>query len=442
MKKHINSSVVAIVLILVSFSKAQGIAIGELVPDVKIPFIINYPETSITLSDLKGKAVILDFWATWCGPCVEAFPKMDSLQKKFGDKLKILLVNNQKENVAMDFLKKIDKVKNIRLPTVLQDTQLNALFRHQVIPHYVWIDSDGIVQAITGADQVTEQNIASFIKGAKLALKTKNDSKINTNFFKPVFLRNPQVPFSEQDILYCSAPTDNYESILTKYNPMVHGYSNSNKYTDSTDARIVSINAPIIWLYMYAYGKGEWEMLNVEKIKTEIKDSAKYIFSWNENDNPDGFENYLGAHTFCYELIVRPSDSSNIFKIMQKDLEAYFDLRGSIERLPKTTWSLIRSDTTDRLQSKGGEAMELANAYGLRYKNRPFRYLLFDMDNIQSKYPIVNETGFDLEKRIDLDIVADLTNLNQVNSELAKYGLRFIEKEIEKDVIVIREVAK
>jgi thiol-disulfide isomerase/thioredoxin len=35
----------------------------------------------------NGKLMILDFWATWCGACISKFPKLDSLQKKYADKL-------------------------------------------------------------------------------------------------------------------------------------------------------------------------------------------------------------------------------------------------------------------------------------------------------------------------------------------------------------------
>ncbi len=70
----------------------KGIQIGQQVPDLLLTNLHNYRDkqgnlsSSAKISDFKGKLLILDFWATWCSPCVAMIPKMDSLQQEFKDK--------------------------------------------------------------------------------------------------------------------------------------------------------------------------------------------------------------------------------------------------------------------------------------------------------------------------------------------------------------------
>ena len=73
---------------------ARPLSIGDSIPhDLVLSDVYNYPVSKIRLSDLKGKFIILDFWATWCGACIATFPKMHQLQARFGDNLQVILVN-------------------------------------------------------------------------------------------------------------------------------------------------------------------------------------------------------------------------------------------------------------------------------------------------------------------------------------------------------------
>ena len=168
MKKTIQIIVLAaLCLFLSSAARAQmtPLKIGDLVPDITINNIINYKTTSAKLSDFKGKLLILDFWATWCAPCVSMIPRMDSLQKQFDSKIQFLSITSQNAAVVESFRTKLQKQKNAvySLPEVLEDKTLRGMFPHSTLPHYVWIDQRGVVREITEFKEVNAQNIEKFL---------------------------------------------------------------------------------------------------------------------------------------------------------------------------------------------------------------------------------------------------------------------------------------
>ena len=64
-----------------AFAGGKGIKVGDALPELS-----TFGLEGKLPDDLKGKVVLLDFWASWCGPCKESFPVMDELQQKYGSK--------------------------------------------------------------------------------------------------------------------------------------------------------------------------------------------------------------------------------------------------------------------------------------------------------------------------------------------------------------------
>jgi thiol-disulfide isomerase/thioredoxin len=165
--------------------KVKPSTIGDTVPDITITNVYNYPASTIHLSDLKGKLVILDFWAVWCTGCIQGMPKLDSLQKEFQNKLQVILINDEGEKSAIENENKTKaffsrwKIKSnglFALPSSLKRIDsLEKLFPHIYIPHYVWIGPRGKVIAITSSGEITRENIKAALDGSPNVMPLKPD---------------------------------------------------------------------------------------------------------------------------------------------------------------------------------------------------------------------------------------------------------------------------
>lgn len=104
--KNIRAVAMLALILLTSFGVtawAAGIKIGDAFPD-----LATFQLEGKLPENLKGKVVMVDFWASWCEPCKESFPAMEALQQRYREKgLVIVAVNMDEKRADMEeFLKK------------------------------------------------------------------------------------------------------------------------------------------------------------------------------------------------------------------------------------------------------------------------------------------------------------------------------------------------
>jgi cytochrome c biogenesis protein CcmG/thiol:disulfide interchange protein DsbE len=109
--------------------------------------------------DVKGKFVLVDFWATWCGPCREAIPHLNQLQAKFKDRLVVIGLSNESPEA-------VRKMKSPKMEyAVGTDPQARTSRAVEVagIPHAMLIDPGGVVRFEGMPGYLTEEALARLI---------------------------------------------------------------------------------------------------------------------------------------------------------------------------------------------------------------------------------------------------------------------------------------
>ena len=86
--------ILLIALLLSNYAFAQ-VKNGEQVPDIEFKQLLNSSLKTAKLSHFKGKIVFIEFWATWCSPCVAAMPHLQELQKKYKNQLQIITITSE-----------------------------------------------------------------------------------------------------------------------------------------------------------------------------------------------------------------------------------------------------------------------------------------------------------------------------------------------------------
>jgi thiol-disulfide isomerase/thioredoxin len=99
-------------------------------------------------STLRNKVIIVNFWATWCPPCVAEMPELQSLYQKYGDRVAFVLVSSEKPEVVEAFMEK----NQYLMPVFYLATEPPASFAFRGYPTTFIVSRDGhIVSRKTGA---------------------------------------------------------------------------------------------------------------------------------------------------------------------------------------------------------------------------------------------------------------------------------------------------
>lgn len=124
--------------------------------------LVDADDTEFNFEATKGKVILVNFWATWCPPCIAEMPSLQSLYNDYGDKVVFMFVAQDKAEKVSAF---IDK-KGYNLPVYYSETEAPRLLTAKSIPTTYIIDKEGkIIVAETGAADWNSEEVRKVLNG-------------------------------------------------------------------------------------------------------------------------------------------------------------------------------------------------------------------------------------------------------------------------------------
>src|SRR5437588_919854 len=155
--------IICLLLLFVAFPGCQRGSHPEMIGKTAPDFTVRDADRTVALRDFRGRVVVLNFWATWCPPCVEEMPSLVQMQQRMGAKgVTVLAVSvDVDESAYQRFLKN----HKIELLTVRDpDQKSNNLYGTSKFPESYIIDRSGVVRRkFFGAVDWTQPEIVDFL---------------------------------------------------------------------------------------------------------------------------------------------------------------------------------------------------------------------------------------------------------------------------------------
>jgi thiol-disulfide isomerase/thioredoxin len=365
---------VAFVIILTNSTFAQTFMaqtnppmLGKVCPDFSMSVIgANGIEKPLNLSELRGKVVILEFWATYCAPCIPYIKHFEKLQFQFGDAIKVIEISEENRDKVDAFILKRG-YKNVSF-AMDWGRKLNDMFYHHFIPHTVVIDQDGVVLAFTSPDEIDQEVIGKLINREPVTFTMKHEyqeasytSSTNTlqNYDQPIIVNKPK--------------NQTYKIEFSNYK---EGYAT--EFVKESSSEYKFVNCPLSLIYQILYDQ------KTSRVVMDVNDLTKYSF---ENHN-----------SYCLDLSIPDFIGKTVQDVAIQQLEGLFPLKSKMEVRNKKVFTLLKSD----LQG----AMNSVDSTGIIQKGLTIKDLMNYMESnpqLVNNLPVVNETGLPDTTILDLD---------------------------------------
>lgn len=380
-----------------------------------------YKDNWTTISGMEGKSVIIDAFTSGCIICFRSFPKINNWQQIYRDKLQFLLVGKKDATIEKTY-ERFKAKYDLNLP-VNFDPAVMKLLGCRSFPEYIWINPEGIVKAVTGSEEMTEENIRAFLAGNKIK-RGAEPEKIQFNSSR-LFLLNGNGG-SDSNFLFRSVLTGWYKGqpVITPQRLLVKNNS----------FQVLGITRDQLYKYAFA-GASFW---SPEDSLYERFYPFPVIESTDSACVPS-----VDDPLYCYSLFspdIINGNENELRNIIHQDIERSFKMGAEVKRLQIPVWHLVLCDKdTTTIASRGQQFSGTRTYGGIHVKGFPMvEFIRFLQINNPFAGPFINDTG--IKGLIDVSFDAVISDIDDLRKGLQTVGLDLIKRNKEMDVIVYKSM--
>lgn len=146
---------------------AAALTVGEPAPPLSVSRLLQAPPgAAANWPALRGKAVVLEFWATWCAPCVAQIPRWNAMiERHKGQPVQFIALTAEDLDLVAGFLQTHPMAGWIALDA---GERTFSTYGVESVPFTVLVDAKGVVRAITSLDHLTDADVNALIAGREL----------------------------------------------------------------------------------------------------------------------------------------------------------------------------------------------------------------------------------------------------------------------------------
>jgi thiol-disulfide isomerase/thioredoxin len=334
------------------------------IPELDLSVITNIQTGEIQqekLSNSNGKIRILDFWATWCGPCIAKMSDLQKLKNEFPNDLEIISISDETIEKILPFVQK----RNLPFRFVVdKESVISNKFEVGALPFTILIDKKGIIKKINGSYMITPNVMRDLIED------------------KPVILPKPPVYIPSKSTSDTAIKGIKSQYIFTKYQSNVSSFAKDEMKGEYAGRRVMIYNLSLKGIVNVLSNYGQANVSNYDNSEFEKENLYCLDMIFEDKNAPQRSQ-------LALEFLLKKFPEK--IKIKSEKVKGYVLELGDKAKIPEVAEKnveFVSTATTQDLAQSLSRLMQVPVKNGLNYNHR-FILTMSRIPNEMSKINLI-----------------------------------------------------